>query len=346
MPYRLFLILFFLSCFSCYAQNSDVKKIDFTVYDIKDCSIRAIEVVNDSTVWFAGSKGKYGRITNNTVEIDSVTFDNKSLNFRSIAYNNKAIFFLSIESPAVLYKKNAFDSFQIRPTIVYGESHETIFYDSMAFADKKHGIAMGDPTDDCLSVILTKDGGDTWFKKDCSNLPKIFDGEAAFAASNTNIATYDKNIWMVTGGSKARVFHSPNYGKKWKVYETPILQGGKMTGIYSVAFYDKNIGIIMGGDWDNKTMHTSTKAMTHDGGKTWNLIADNEIPGYISCVQFVPNTNGQEIAAVSNEGIFYTQNAGKSWTKLSDEGYYSIRFVNQHLAYLSGADKIAKIHLN
>ena len=345
MPYRLFLILSFLSCFSFYAQNSEEKKIDFTVYDIKDCSIRAIEVVNDSTVWFAGSQGKFGRITNNTVEIDSISFDNKSLNFRSIAFNKEAVFFLSIESPAILYKKNAFDSFQIRPTIVYGESHETVFYDSMAFLDEKHGIAMGDPTDECLSIILSKDGGDKWYKLECSNLPTIEKGEAAFAASNTNIATYNKNIWLVTGGTKARVFHSPNNGKKWDVYDTPILQGGKMTGIYSVDFYDENIGIIMGGDWDNKTMNTSTKAMTHDGGKTWELIADKQIPGYISCVQFVPNTNGQEIAAVSTEGIFYSKNTGKTWTKLSDEGYYSIRFVNQHLAWLSGADKIAKIYL-
>ncbi len=339
------LLISFLSCLCLSAQKSEDKKIVVTVYDIKDCSIRAIEIVNDTTIWFAGSKGKFGRITNDFVEIDSISFNNSYLNFRSIAQNGEDIFFLSIESPAILYKKNAFDSFKIRPIIIYGESHESVFYDSMAFADEKHGIAMGDPTDDCLSVILTNDGGNKWYKSNCSDLPKIFDGEAAFAASNTNIATYKKNIWMVTGGSKARVFHSPNFGKSWKVYDTPIAQGGKMTGIYSVDFYDENIGIIMGGDWENKTTNKATKAMTSDGGKTWNLISDDEIPGYISCVQFVPNTNGQEIAAVSTEGIFYSKNSGKNWLKLSDEGYYSIRFVNQHTAWLSGNNKIAKIYI-
>jgi hypothetical protein len=346
MPFKLFLIVTFLNCLPFYAQKSDDKKLDFTVFDIKDCSIRAIEVVNDSTVWFAGSKGKYGRITNNIVEIDSISFDNTYLNFRSIAFNKKAIFFLSIESPAILYKKNAFESFKTRPDIVYGESHPTVFYDAMAFADEKHGIAMGDPTDNCLSVILTKDGGDKWYKLDCSDLPEIAKGEAAFAASNTNVATYKKNVWMVTGGAKARVFHSPNFGKNWKVYDTPITQGGKMTGIYSVDFYDENIGIIMGGDWENKQLTKATKAMTNDGGKTWSLIADNEIPGYISCVQFVPNTNGKEIAAVSTEGIFYSNDTGKTWTKLSDEAYYSIRFINQKTAWLSGVHKIAKIDIN
>jgi photosystem II stability/assembly factor-like uncharacterized protein len=346
MPLKLFLILSFLSCLPLYAQKSEDKKLDFTEFDMKECSIRAMVVVNDSVVWFAGSNGKYGRITNGTLEIDSIAFDDTYLHFRSIAYNGESVFFLSIGSPAILYKKNALESFKTRPTIVYGESHETIFYDAMAFADKKNGIAMGDPTENCLSVIVTKDGGNKWFKTDCSDLPEIVEGEAAFAASNSNIALFENNIWIVTGGAKARVFHSPNFGKKWKVYETPILQGGKMTGIYSVDFYDENIGIIMGGDWENKKNTNATKAMTYDGGKTWNLMADGEIPGYISCVQFVPNTHGKELAAVSTEGIYYSKTSGKSWTKISNEGYYSIRFVHQHLAWLSGNNKIAQIYLD
>jgi len=342
-------VIFFLAFFICanlYAQEIDKKNLDMTVFKIKNVSIRAIEVVNDSILWFAGSNGKFGRIINEKIEIDSISFDDTYLNFRSIAFNGEDVFFLSIESPAILYKKNAFSSFTIRPDIVYGESHEKVFYDAMTFSDKKHGIAMGDPTHSCLSVITTNDGGNKWFKMDCENLPDIEEGEAAFAASNSNISVYNENVWLVTGGGKARVFHSPNFGKNWQVYDTPITQGGKMTGIFSVDFYDENNGIIMGGDWENKNETKASKAITRDGGKTWHLIADDQIPGYISCVQFVPNTSGKEIAAVSSEGLYYSNNSGISWTKISEEGYYSIRFVNQKTAWLSGENKISKINLN
>ena len=44
---------------------------------------------------------------------------------------------------------------------------------------------MGDPTADCISIIITRDGGQTWNKIPCSQLPKSKEGEAAFAASNT-----------------------------------------------------------------------------------------------------------------------------------------------------------------
>lgn len=57
----------------------------------------------------------------------------------------------------------------------------------MQFYDNLNGIAIGDPIMGYLSVITTKDGGETWQKNNIENAPKVVDGEAAFAASNTNI---------------------------------------------------------------------------------------------------------------------------------------------------------------
>lgn len=340
-----FIVLIFLFILEITAQNKNVN-INLDIFEIKNTSIRAIEVVNDTTVWFAGTDGKFGRIINSKVEMDSIIYEDTALNFRSIGFNGKHIFILSIENPAILYKIDPFVNKIQSPEIVYQENHDKVFYDSMAFFDEQRGVAMGDPTDSCLSVILTSDGGNTWKKKDCDKLPQIVEGEAAFAASNSNIAIYKKHVWLVTGGKRARVFHSKNMGKKWNVYDTPIVQGSKMTGIFSADFYDERTGIIMGGNWEEKSNTTATKALTKDGGKTWNLIDNNSIPGYISCVKYIPKTNGKKLIAVSTEGIFYSSDSGNKWEKLSDAGFYSIRFIDKNSAWLSGHKKIAKLTLN
>jgi photosystem II stability/assembly factor-like uncharacterized protein len=105
-------------------------------------------------------------------------------------------------------------------------------------------------------------------------LPPAADGEAAFAASNSNIALHGDHAWVVTGGAKARVLHSPDKGKSWTITQSPIKEGGQMTGIYPVDFWDANRGIIFGGDWNQKADNHQNKAVTTDGGKNWQLIAD------------------------------------------------------------------------
>jgi len=42
-----------------------------------------------------------------------------------------------------------------------------------------------------------------------------------------------------------------------------------MTGIFSIDFYDMNLGVAFGGDWDNQSNNFSNKAITKDGGKSW-----------------------------------------------------------------------------
>ncbi len=342
---KIFSLLSFILVLQIPAQNRD-NNINLKVFEIKKTSIRAIEVVNDSTVWFAGANGKFGRITNSEIELDSIIHNNNTLNFRSIAYNGAHIFIMSIEDPAIMFKIDPNNHRIDKPKIVYQESHEKVFYDSLSFFDDKNGIAMGDPTDECLSVILTHDGGNSWKKINCENLPRVFDGEAAFAASDTNIAIFKNKVWIVTGGKKARVFVSNNLGKDWEVYDTPIVQGETMTGIFTVDFYNENVGIIMGGNWEDKSNTKATKALTNDGGKTWQLIDNEIIPGYISCVKYIPDTKGTKILAVSTEGIYRSDDKGNSWKKISDEGYYSIKFVNKNTAWLSGHQKIAKLSLD
>ena len=231
--------------------------------------------------------------------------------------------------------------------MAYKEEHEKVFYDSMKFFnDGVHGIAVGDPTDNCPSIILTNNGGDSWTKLDCEKLPKFEEGEAFFAASNTNIAIINKTVWIASGGKKARILKSTDYGNTWKIYNTPIIQGDGPQGIYSIDFYDENNGIAIGGNYAKENDNCANKAITTDGGKTWTLVADNQNPNYKSCVQYVPNTNGKEVFAVGKTGISFSNDRGHTWKQVSKDSYYAIQFVDENTAWLSGHQKIGKLTLS
>jgi photosystem II stability/assembly factor-like uncharacterized protein len=214
-----------------------------------------------------------------------------------------------------------------------------------SFDDNTHGIAVGDPTQDCASIILTDNGGKTWTKLSCKNLPKFEEGEAFFAASNTNIKTIGSTVWIASGGKKARVLKSTDFGKTWQIFNTPIIQGNSSQGIYSIDFFDKNNGIIVGGDYSKPNENNANKAITKDGGKTWQLVANGQNPNYKSCVQYVPNTNGKELFAVGKTGVSFSNDGGKSWKKVSKDGYYAIQFVDKNTAWLSGNNKLGKLIL-
>jgi photosystem II stability/assembly factor-like uncharacterized protein len=238
------------------------------------------------------------------------------------------------------------DKKSLNETLVYQEENEKVFYDSMQFVDNLNGFAMGDPTEDCLSFIKTTNGGNSWEKISCANLPKVNESEAAFATSNTNLIVKGKSIFMVSGGKKSRVFVSDDFGTSWQVYETPIVQGEEMTGIFTADFYNDKIGIIAGGNYLKQTQNWSNKATSTNGGKTWRLIAENEAFGYASCVQFVPNSKGNQLISVGGTGLFYSSDFGNTWTKFSDDkDFYTFRFESEKVFYATGRNKLVRFEI-
>ena len=344
---RIILVLLtFISIFSCKTKDDFVpreisKVVIETILEDSLLSIRAIEIFKDGNLAFAGNNNTYGLYNSNPKKwsISKIVYDSLNVSFRAVAETTTDFFMLSIASPALLFKTGN----NGKMILVYNEENEKVFYDSIDFWNDQEGIAIGDPTDDCLSVIVTRDGGNTWNKLSCDDLPKAKEGEAAFAASDTNIAIVDDNTWVATGGKASRVLYSPDKGYTWEVFETPIVQGTATTGIYSIDFYDELNGFAVGGDYTKPKDNLTNKILTNDGGKTWQVVAGGENPGYRSCVQYLPNREGKELVAIGFNGIDYSNDLGYSWKHLSDEGFYTIRFLNDSVAYAAGKGRISKL---
>ena len=338
----IFAFLIFSAC-KVHYQPREINTITVKEYKIDSVSIRAIKVINKHKVVYAGSNGDIVFFSDDKkpTAIHIKHQDSIRPNFRSIASNGKAIFALIIGNPALLYRIS-----DGKATLKYTENHEKVFYDALQFFDDNlHGIAVGDPTDNCASILLTADAGATWHKVPCSKLPEFEEGEAFFAASNTNIKTIGSTVWIASGGKKARILKSDDFGTTWQVYNTPIIQGEGPKGIYSIDFVDKNNGIAIGGDYSKPLANKANKAITNDGGKTWSLIADKQNPNYKSCVQYVPNTDGKEVFAVGKTGVSFSNDGGLTWTDISKDAYYAIQFVDKNNAWLSGNNKLGKLIL-
>jgi photosystem II stability/assembly factor-like uncharacterized protein len=341
------LLLLFTFNLSCISQKKTIEKNDFTKVTIdtlftSNFSCRSVLIDNDK-VWFASNNGNFGYLSLNNSNrfISKIKKGDLNIEFRSIAQTKQNLFVLSIANPALLYKIN---KKTLEYKLVYEEQHEKVFYDAMQFLNDKEGYAIGDPVENCPSLIFTKDGGETWHKVSCTNLPSFDEGEAFFAASNTNLIVKEGVIWMVSGGKKSKVYRSINKGKSWEAFETPLVQGQAMTGAFTADFFDKNNGIIAGGDYEKLTSNSLNKAVTSDGGKTWQLINDNDGFGHASCVQYFPNTDAKNMVSVGATGLFYFSEKKQHWTRLSIESdFYTIRFINDKTAVAAGKNKIVKI---
>lgn len=343
MKHIFFLFLVAVVFVSCEEEPKSHKYTSLTIQNVFEdsISVRAIEFLDDKTLAFAGSKGLYGTIDviSDKVRHSTMQYDTITPSFRAVAHTPSDFFMLSIVSPALLYKTGDAGTMEL----VYKEESEGVFYDAMKFWDATDGIAVGDTVDGCLSIIITRDGGITWKKLSCSELPKGAEGEGAFAASNTNIELIGNKAWVAT--TSGRIYYSEDKGYTWVTMETPIINNKETQGMYSLDFYDENIGFAIGGDFTEPQAMKSNKMRTTDGGKTWKVVADGMAPGYKSCVQYIPNSGGQDLLALGFTGIDYSNDGGNSWRQLSEEGFYTFRFLNDSVAYAAGKNRISRLTL-
>ena len=350
MKNRLLIALFATVIFvSCKKEAPRDYKASFTTASADtllqdEISIRALAIDGDKA-WYAGSMGKYGWVSLSGGKDFSGVIARDTLfpEFRSLAQTKDGVFILSVGTPALLYKVSKDGK---RNDLMYTESGEKVFYDCLKFYNDKECIAMGDAMDGALSVLATKDGGATWVKQPAQNMPKAAEGENAFAASNTNIVIKGDKVWIASGGKKSRIYYSEDKGKKWEVFDTPIVQGKEMTGIFGADFYDDQIGFAVGGDYEHPEQNFGNKILTEDGGETWKLVGEKTGFGYASGVQFVPGSNGNELVTVGQTGVWYSFDRGATWKKiLDDKNLNTLVFKDAKTFIAAGQKEIIRVTL-
>jgi photosystem II stability/assembly factor-like uncharacterized protein len=247
-------------------------------------SLRGVSAVSKNIAWASGTHGTYLRTTDaGRTWLPAQVPGAAALDFRAlVAFSADEAFLMSAgpgDQSRIYHTTDAGQHWQLQFT----NTNPKGFFDSMAFWDPTHGIVLGDPIPDQSSkessketgqlkfeLLITSDG-QTWTHLPPAQLPPAIEGEGAFAASNTCLALMDSNIWFATGGRAARVFHSPDRGQTWQVFDTPIVHGPDSAGIFSIAFRDPNHGVIAGGDYKHPDQDGPNLAFTNDGGKTWTL---------------------------------------------------------------------------
>ncbi len=295
-------------------------------------SLRGISVVDNDVVWISGSEGRYA-ITENggTTWRAGAVVGADSLDFRDVEAFSARLAYLMSAGPGDLSRIYKTEDGGKTWTQQHTNDLEEGFYDGFDFWNEKEGILVGDPINSKLFLLKTVDGGKHWQRISPDRLPPLRDGEYGFAASGTGIKVFQNHVWIGTGGSEARVFHSSDRGEHWDVFSTPIVSGQPSAGIFSIDFRDAKNGVVVGGDYTEPHRTGATTAYTDDGGKTWLLPVDTNAISYRSCVQYLPNST--TLVAVGRGGVSsYSNDDGQSWTTFGDEALYTLSVGKEHFS--------------
>ena len=335
--------LIFVVIFMLFGHSLRSQKISVDTLLADRISIRAVEI-SEGKVFYAGTHSTFGYVdVANPTDRKQIQLSEKELQFRTLAQNGRYFFTVNIESPAYFFK---IDKKTLSYKVVFQDTVKTAFYDAFRFINPHLGLAFSDPSDDLRLRLVLTDGNKKWMKICPAGLPVLVDGEAAFAASNTNISSAGKYIWMATGGKKSRIFRTQRNLVKWQVFDTPFVQGTSSQGIYSIDFYDEKKGIAAGGDYTRQNENTDNIATTSDGGETWQVQASGVNAGYITCVKYRPGSRGEEVVAVGDRHVSFSRDGGRTWTKLSDErDLYTAGWLDAHTLVLAGKNRILRMKI-
>jgi photosystem II stability/assembly factor-like uncharacterized protein len=289
---------------------------------------RGVSAISRTVAWASGNNGTCARTTDGGKSWHAqIVSGAAALDFRDIhAVDSNTAYLLSIGKGDMSRIYKTTDGGR-NWDLQFMNTDPDAFFDAFAFWDPNNGIAFSDPVRGRFVIITTTDGGVTWKPVSEEKIPPALPGESAFAASGTCITVQGKNnVWIGTGGAAARVFRSTDRGRTWSVATTPIISGSDSTGIFSLAFKDQRNGVAVGGDYKNPAETGNNLAITRDGGRTWTAVEGSKLPGYRSCVVFVPGTAVPALVAVGPTGSDYSIDLGKKWMSLDKTGYHSVSF--------------------
>ena len=291
--------------------------------------LRGVSAVDDQVVWASGNHGTCLRTTDGgTTWTRSLVPEAANLDFRDVeGFDAATAYLLSIGpgSASRIFKTTNGGAKWVES---YRNDDPKGFLDAIAFWDRDHGLALGDPVDGRFVILATDDGGKTWDQTSGpGTMPAALPGEGAFAASGTCLVVGPAGTaWFGTGGgATARVFRSVDRGRSWTAATTPIRAGQPSLGVFSVACRDGTNGVAVGGDYRSVADPTANLATTTDGGQTWAEVPPDRPRGFRSAVAYLPNQPAPTLLAVGPGGTDRSI-GGSIWTGLAGgaEGWHAL----------------------
>ncbi|QUQ66157.1 WD40/YVTN/BNR-like repeat-containing protein [Kutzneria sp. CA-103260] len=271
-----------------------------------DARLRGLSAVSPLVAWASGSGGTVLRTTDGgRTWAQMAPQGTQSLDFRDIeAFDAQHAVALSIgtgDSSRVYRTEDGGKSWRQTQT----NNDPNAFYDCMAFFDQRHGLIVGDPVNGKFEVLATDDGGRSWQVLPSDGMPAAQPGEAGFAASGQCVATSgSRDAWIGSGGgAQSRIYHSTDRGRTWHETTTP-LPSSQSSGVFAVAFRDREHGVAVGGDYSAPT--TGAAATSQNQGRTWQPAA---ITGYRSGAAWL----GAAVIAVGPTGSDLSVDGGRHW---------------------------------
>lgn len=284
----------------------------------------AVSAVNQNVVWASGGNGTVIRTTDG-----GTTWERKPvpggerLGFRDVhAISKDSAWILSIgngSASRIYFTADGGANWNLQ----FQNADTAAFFDCITMLDNKRGVVFGDAANGRTMILRTENGGSSWGLLPEANVPAPVKGEGGYAASGRCIVhSGDKTVWIATGGPESRIFKSEDAGVHWKLHKTPFMHTAS-GGTSGIDFRDTKRGIGVAGDMGKLKDDTASAvvAVTNDGGNTWELRTRPGRPGALYGVTWVPGAGNETAVAAGQPGVFYTTDAGRSWTSATDVGH-------------------------
>jgi photosystem II stability/assembly factor-like uncharacterized protein len=255
----------------------------------------------------------------------------ETLDFRSIqAFDDQKAYVMSIGDGG---KSRIYKTADGGATwkLQYTDKRKEFFLDALVCTSDIECRAVGDPIDGKFVILRTQDG-ESWEQLPTDQMPTALREEGAFAASGTCLAIYSYvDVYFVTGGPAARLFHSSDAGYSWTVGSTPIVSGSASAGIFSIDAWDKTL-VVVGGDYKDIGNPHGVAAYSADQGKTWKL-AEKQPGGFRSAVARIDE---KSLLAVGPNGEDFSDDGGAHWRQTDSLNLNALKVLRYDYAWAVG----------
>ena len=293
-------------------------------FPVADVTLRAVATDGAGGILVSGSKGTIGASKDGGRTWRLVApSEGRDLDFRGLARlgPRTGVAMSAGEAQAGRARLYRTDDGGATWTLAHETRRPGVFFDAVAFWDRRNGLALSDPVDGAWVLLRTSDGGRTW-RAATASPPPVLPGEAAFAASNSALILGPRGrAWIVSGGGAVgRVFRSGDGGRTWRVADSPIA-GGPTGGVFGGLALGGRRLVIVGGDHKDELRAGPSLALSADGGATWTASVPT---GPARLLEGVGRLDARTLLAVGPRGTAISRDDGISWSQADTEAFHAI----------------------